>query len=58
MVLLNYAVVFTPHDERSQGEHPHNSLRSRDCTSNIIYAVNDIWNVVSWSSCIITNMNE
>ena len=29
-------VVFTPHDERSQGEHPHNSLRSRDCTYKLI----------------------
>ena len=25
-------VVFTPHDEHSQGERPHNSLHQRDCT--------------------------
>ena len=29
-------VVFTPHDEHSQGKRPHNSLRQRDCTYKLM----------------------
>ena len=39
IIWARHIVVFTPRDEHSQGEHPHNSLHSRDCTYKINIAV-------------------
>ena len=30
---------FTPRDEHSQGEHPHNSLRQLDCTYKLMLRI-------------------